>query len=157
MKYGRWTLGEYVRKDKSNNKYYLCECDCGTEKVVRIDHLRSGKSKSCGCIKNEQIKALRSTHNLSGTRIYNIWRNMVRRCNDNSAISFKYYGARGISVCEEWLLDVKTFYDWAINNGYQENLTIERVNNDGNYEPSNCKWITHVEQQLNKRNVLVVK
>lgn len=154
--YGRWTVVKFVDRDQKNNGRYLCRCECGTEKIVRLTHIKSGKSKSCGCLSSEITGSLHRKHGLSHTRLYDIWKTMKRRCSDSKFPSYKHYGARGISVCEDWL-KIDKFYKWALNNGYEEHLTIERVDNNGNYEPSNCTWITHKEQQLNKRNSLVVK
>ena len=98
-----------------------------------------------------------STHGKSGTRLYCIWQGMKQRCHDKHHPKYKNYGARGIIVCQEWLDDFMNFYDWAINNGYQENLTINRINTNGNYEPDNCNWLTNLEQQHNKTNSVTLE
>jgi len=108
--------------------------------------MKNGFIKSCGCIKREML----TKHGLHGTRIERIWDNMKMRCSNPSDTSFKHYGGRGIRVCEEWK-ELKNFADWSFGNGYADNLELDRKDNNGNYEPNNCRWITHKEQQYNKR------
>ena len=143
-----------VHDTGSRKIYYVCQCDCGNVKVVRADSLISGATKSCGCIKNEQDKTnltANHSHKMSGTRIYETWQDMKRRCYNKQNARYDRYGGRGITVCKEWLNDVQSFYDWAINNGYSDDLTIDRIDNDWNYEPSNCRWTT-VKEQCNNRS-----
>lgn len=131
----------------------LCKCECGKEVLVYLGGLRRGTSKSCGCDRYEKLK----THGKTNCRLYRIWNNMKRRCYTKTNHDYKDYGKRGISLCEDWKNDFNNFYTWAINNGYKDNLTIDRINNDGNYEPSNCRWITNREQQYNKRKTLKIE
>lgn len=146
-KYNRWTV---LSLDRIENKkaYWLCKCDCGVEKVVSSASLRNNTSKSCGCILNENRS--RSAKGLSKTRINNIYHNMKTRCNNKKSRRYKNYGGRGIKVCDEWNNNFLAFYNWSINNGYKDNLTIDRIDVNGDYEPSNCRWVTLKEQFYNK-------
>lgn len=133
-------------------RQFLCQCDCGKTSITTLGRLRIGMTKSCGCKSGS-----RPNHKeLTNSRIYNIWRSMKQRCYDSNAISFPNYGGRGISVCDEWRNDFMAFYNWSIANGYADNLTIDRIDSKGNYEPSNCRWVTYKQQANNtSSNVLV--
>ncbi len=163
-KYGRLSVTGFESikikgKNRTNNRIYLfCKCDCGAEVRIRKDGVLSGVVVSCGCNRNEKahfsgLKHARSciTHGMTKTRIYGIWKGMRKRCNYKKAKDFHNYGGRGIKVCSEWENSFIAFKDWAFQNGYADNLTIDRINVNGNYEPSNCRWITMAEQQKNKR------
>lgn len=126
---------------------WTCKCDCGAITKVRSGNLLSGGTKSCGCLRKDAP----SKHNGKGTRLYNIWRGMIQRCEDPNQKSYKDYGGRGVQVCKEWRQDFSSFRKWAEGAGYAESLTIDRVNVDGDYCPSNCKWATRAEQNRNKR------
>lgn len=148
----------YSNGKNQNKEYYLCKCDCGNECLVYKNFLLKGCTKSCGCYAKEiQAKNVilnnikKITHHLTKTRLYKIWTHIKQRCYNKKRESFKNYGARGITVCEEWKNDFMSFYNWAINNGYKDNLTVDRIDNNGNYEPGNCRWITIKEQDRNKR------
>lgn len=137
-------------------EYYLCKCDCGNTKVVcRLNLGRS--TNSCGCLKREKSISRLKIHGKSDTRIYSIWCNMIYRCYSEKDNSYIRYGGRGITVCDEWKKDFMSFYKWALGNGYKENLTIDRIDNNGNYEPSNCQWVTMQEQGLNRRNNRIIE
>lgn len=154
-KYGRLTVIKHVGKDKHNNAIWECKCACGNIINIRGATLRTGRAKSCGCLHKEMTKQLAKnniTHNMSNTRLYRVWQNIKSRCYYKQNNRYKYYGGRGIKVCDEWLNNFKSFYDWSISNGYQDNLTIDRINVNSNYEPNNCRWVNQKTQQRNKRN-----
>lgn len=140
------------RIDPHGRHYIMwhCLCDCGVEKDFYECNIVSGKSKSCGCIPKQKIIERTTTHGLSNTRIYQIWENMRKRCNNPNDPRFHRYGGRGIKVCDEWNRDFKVFYDWAMSNGYEDNLTIDRINNDDMYCPDNCRW-TDITSQCKNR------
>lgn len=153
-RFGKLTVIEYSHTERNGNEiraYWKCKCDCGNETTVKGKELKSGNTKSCGCLKIERGN---HTHNLSKTRLYTIFCHMKDRCYNKNSRLYKWYGGRGITVCNEWLNDFQTFYDWAMSNGYKENLTIERKDVNGNYCHENCCWITKSEQQSNKRSNL---
>lgn len=149
MTFGRWKVIKRAGTNKHRNATWLCECSCEqhTKRIVSGGSLISGESTSCGCLSKEA----HYKHGLSGTRLYWIWYGMKDRITNENNNAYNYYGGRGIKLCEQWF-DYINFYNWAINNGYQENLTIERKNTNGDYCPENCCWATMKEQSLNKRN-----
>ena len=156
QKYGRITFVKPTGKRGNGGLVvWLCRCDCGAEIEARPDLVISGHTKSCGCLsaenKSKTCISRNTTHNMAWKhKLYGRWCGMHRRCKDEKCKSFSDYGGRGIRVCDEWS-DYKTFYDWAIVNGFDECLEIDRINNDGNYCPENCRFITKQENCKNKR------
>ena len=131
---------------KNGKTYWECECECGNKKIVRADSLQNGTIKSCGCARNNP-----RSHGFCGTKIYKRWEDMKARCLNHNNKHYKDYGGRGITICQEWLSDFMNFYNWAINNGYSDSLSIDRIDVNGNYEPSNCRWVTMKNQMRNTR------
>ncbi|PFP30231.1 hypothetical protein COJ96_05830 [Bacillus sp. AFS073361] len=145
--FGRLTA---IRKVIINNRgHYVCRCECGNERIIRGDSLVGGKSKSCGCLSPDVNQEVHKTHGDSATRLYNIYHKMISRCYHKENDRFHRYGQRGISICNEWLNDYESFKEWSLSNGYTDDLSIDRINNDGNYEPSNCRWTTVIVQSNN--------
>lgn len=150
--FGRLTVIKKVGLSKNKFVLWLCKCTCGNQIIVTSNNLRTGNTQSCGCLATELRRKNLLKHGLRSTRIYSIWRGMKQRCCNKNSTHYKYYGERGIKICQEWLNNFMNFYNWAINNGYADNLSIDRINVNGNYEPSNCRWITLKEQNDNRRN-----
>lgn len=151
-RFGRLVVVSRAENDKRGQSRWRCLCDCGTEKTVTGSHLKNGNTKSCGCLHKEIAANTKLSHGGKHTPLYVTWCNMKQRCNNKNASYYYCYGGRGIKVCDEWENSFETFRDWALANGYEDGLTIDRLNNDGNYEPSNCKWSTQKEQSRHRRN-----
>ena len=151
QRFGRLIVIERVENDKNNNAKWLCLCDCGIKKAIMRNYLVSGKTQSCGCLRKELSAARLTTHGKTNTRTYGIWTAMKKRCESSYDSSYESYGGRGIKVCEEWH-EFESFYNWAITNGYADNLSIDRKDTNGNYEPSNCRWASDKVQANNKTN-----
>ncbi|OHW63124.1 hypothetical protein EUAN_09080 [Andreesenia angusta] len=153
-KFGKLTVIKFIGVTKYK-PFWLCECDCGNFAEVTSGNLKSGGTKSCGCIRIEMLTKRNTSHGMANQShrhpLYKRWASMKQRCCNENAISFKNYGGRGIQVCDEWKNDYLSFYNWAVNNGFREDLELDRIDNDGNYTPKNCRWTTIENNQLNKR------
>ena len=136
----------YSHTDKHWNKLWNCLCECGKSTVVNGTNLKNGNTKSCGCLQRDKS----TKHGKAKTRIYTIWQHMNYRCYNTNSISYKYYGKRGIEVCKEWH-NFQDFNKWAMEGGYNDSLQIDRIDNNGNYCPQNCRWVTRKENMRNKR------
>lgn len=159
-RFGRLTVIKRGKNGKHGQVYWICKCDCGSEVVARGDHLRNGLIRSCKCYQGEIRSKSHTVHNGCGTRLYAVYRTMLSRCYNENNTGYKYYGARGIQVCDEWRNSFQAFQDWASRNGYDEtakfgDCTIDRIDVNGNYEPSNCRWVDLYVQANNKRHKAV--
>ena len=156
QKFGRLTVIERVENNKHGKARWKCECECGNDVFIPTGDLKSGRTQSCGCFNKERTKESRTTHGLTDHPLYRVWSNMRKRCYGTNNPAYATYGARGIQICDEWLDDFQVFYDWAISNGFSEGLSIDRIDNDGNYEPSNCQWIT-ISENIRRMNLYHAK
>jgi len=147
---------DYIANNGSKHVMWRCRCDCGNETIVDVCQLTSGKTKSCGCLRSE---GGHTTHGGRYDRLYKVFSNMNNRCYNPHSNDYKYYGGRGIKVCDEWLHNYAAFRDWALSNGYDANAsrgecTIDRIDVDGDYSPANCRWVPMSIQSQNRRNVI---
>jgi hypothetical protein len=148
-RFGKLVVLKFFDTEKNGEARWLCECECKKTTLVRGSRLRSGKTTSCGC-KVSETKKHGMTHGRDRPRIYGIWSGMKQRCLNPNVERYPHYGGRGITVCDEWRDNFQVFYDWAMANGYRDDLTIDRIDNEGNYEPENCQWIS-LEDNVKKR------
>ena len=160
QRFGNLVARSIVGQDKHKNVVWLCDCDCGRTHEVVSRALVNGSVNSCGCIKRGKFRNKRAeNHGGSKERLYRIWGCMLNRCYDPNRPEFRSYGGRGIEVCGEWRNSYRAFREWAHTNGYDPKLpgnkcTLDRIDVDGNYEPSNCRWIPMSEQCLNKQDTV---
>lgn len=150
-KIGRLAVNEYYGISDKKQIYWKCVCECGNEIIVKTADLTAGVRKSCGCLQMESGKA-NYKYGCRTNRLYRIWRGMKARCLNKNSPNYCSYGSKGISICEEWVHDFTKFQSWALANGYSDELSIDRINVNGNYEPANCRWATIKEQANNKTN-----
>lgn len=146
-RFGRLVVIDETGTAPNGVKLWNCICDCGKEKVIRGADLRCGKTTSCGCVATEK----RTKHGGHKEKLYHVYIAMKDRCRNTNNEYYRDYGGRGITVCDEWMNDYAAFREWSFNNGYKDGLSIDRINVDGDYEPSNCRWVTMREQSRNKR------
>lgn len=151
-RFGYWIVIERAANNEHGGVRWRCRCDCGNERIVGAQALKRGTSKSCGCHKNDYNRV----HGGKGTRLYEIWRHMRYRCENPKNQAYEKYGARGITVCEEWH-DFAEFRRWALANGYEDSLSIDRIDNDKGYRPDNCRWATSKTQMNNRRTCNVLE
>lgn len=157
QRFGRLVVTKEQGRSKSGKVKWLCVCDCGKSTSVIGCDLRSGRTKSCGCLHKEVAKVNSTKHGKRYLRIYRIWCSMKRRTRVMTDTGYEKYGGRGIDICSEWAENFESFYEWSVANGYAENLTIDRINNDKGYSPENCRWTTLFIQARNKRNNVYLK
>ena len=153
-RFGRLTVLKYAGDNKRHDSLWVCECDCGKiTNPIPNSSLQSGNTRSCGCLFVDS----HTKHGLKNTRLYSVWQGMKARCYRKSHPHYKIYGGRGITICREWQNDFQAFYDWAMSYGYADDLTIDRIDVNGNYEPDNCRWVTVQAQLNNRRNTTFVE
>ena len=160
-RFGRLVAISKAEGRKNGCILWNCVCDCGNKVIVPTGKLTSERKRSCGCLAKETASIIAKTgnhrrkHGMKRTRLYSVWNTMKYRCFNNNSPQFKDWGGRGITVCEEWKDDFQTFYDYVsqLPHFREEGYSLDRINNDGNYEPGNVKWSTRTEQNRNRRNV----
>lgn len=157
QKFGRLLVKERQGSDSWRSTLWLCQCECGNECIVSSNNLMKHHTQSCGCLQRERAAKANTTHGLRHTRLYDIWNAMLARCHRKNTKAYPMYGGRGIVVCDEWRKDFKAFYDWAMANGYNDELSIDRIDNDKGYSAYNCRWATTSTQANNKRSNVSVE
>ena len=158
QKFGRWTVLHVIDEDRTGSKpvRYLCRCECGVERPVQYSNLIYGTSQSCGCLERETKRERTLKHGMTHSPLMDSWEHMKQRCLNPKNSKYSFYGGRGIKVCEEWM-EFVPFMEWALANGYKNGLTIDRIDPNGNYEPSNCRWVDMEAQRRNTRRSLFIE
>jgi hypothetical protein len=149
LKFGKLTVTEHVELSPITGHMLKCVCECGNIKTVQYSSLKSGRTTSCGCLQKKRASESNVKHGKSDSRLYGVWKAIRARCENPKRLKYEHYGGRGIAVCFEWH-DFDVFCEWALEHGYKEGLTIDRIDTNGNYEPSNCRWVTQTEQLRNQ-------
>lgn len=158
QRFGRWLVIKRSESNGQSQPFWLCRCDCGTERIVDGHNLKKGGSQSCGCAGNEKTRERSRTHGMSRTTMHRIWCSMIKRCTNPHEAGYPNYGGRGINVCDEWRHNFQVFYDHVSSLPHfgEKGYSLDRIDNDGNYEPGNVRWATRDEQQRNtSRNIMV--
>lgn len=155
QQFGKLTVLERNGTSRSRQAVWLCKCECGNTKNVQSYDLRSGNTQSCGCQRKENFT--HTSHGHSGERLHAIWVGMKSRCYNSHRKNYKDYGDKGVVVCDEWKENFEAFYNWAMANGYSDDLSIDRIDSDGNYEPSNCRWADSVIQMNNRTCAAIIE
>lgn len=142
---------------RKKQRQFLCKCQCGNIGNYVLVLLVNEQTKSCGCLRKSRFLQRNTSHGKSRTKLNAVWQSMKQRCENPNNINYKYYGGRGIKVCEQWISSLIVFYNWSIENGYEEGLSIDRINVDGNYEPNNCRWVSMKIQSRNKTDNIFIE
>ena len=159
QRFGRLTVierSDIIKRSGKRETAFLCKCGCGKECVVMAYNLKNGHTQSCSCLSLKKRVAARTTHHETGTRLYQIWFHMKRRTTNVNDREYSYYGGRGITICDEWL-SYEPFRDWALQNGYSAELSIDRIDNNKGYCPENCRWTTQKVQSNNTRKNRIIE
>lgn len=155
--FGRLTVIERMPNNNRNQAVWKCRCDCGNEIIVEAGHLRSGHTQSCGCFHRDMDVEYHTTHGMKRTKLFRVFHSMKGRCYNPTDKKYNRYGARGIKICDKWLNNPSSFFEWATQNGYKEGLSIDRIDNDGNYCPGNCRLVENKIQANNKSTNTIVE